>query len=77
MPFLFDCCLGVSIRRCPAQLLAKASPNSWSDFKVSEDWQVETNVQIGVDAWTPVCWYIGVHASMVVWLRVATVVVLQ
>ena len=55
IPFLFDCCLGVIIRRCPASLLAKPSPNSWSDFKVSEDWQVETNVQIGVDAWTPMC----------------------
>jgi len=49
IPFLFHCCLGVSIGRCPAPLFAKSSPNSWSDIKVSQDWHVETNVQIRVD----------------------------
>ena len=65
--------MSVSIRRCPAPLLAKPSPNSWSDVKVGQDRHVETNVQIGVDgsvvkAATVVVLHVFQHHTSVVWL---------
>ena len=50
IPFLFDCCLGVSIRRSlPGASACQTKPEQLVGHQSQPGLHIETNVQIGVD----------------------------